>query len=187
MSEEENSLFAEAMQDVKPLKATTKKRVSAKPPGETQQREIFRAVRKKQHQQKQEKTETMSSGLNHSFEIHDVGAFESMSFQQPGLRKKDFVTLQKGNFKVEAVLDLHGFTAAEAEQKIDAFVALCYSRQQRFVRIIHGKGYNSDYDKPILKNLTNQALRSFNEVVAFCSAAEKDGGVGAVNVLLKAH
>jgi len=52
------------------------------------------------------------------------------------------------------------------------------------VHIIHGKGYRSENSHPVLKNNLNQWLRQHRDVQAFCSASAKDGGAGAVLVLL---
>ena len=48
------------------------------------------------------------------------------------------------------------------------------------VKIVHGKG-----SEAILKTCINGWLRQLPEVLAFCSAPPKDGGNGAVLVLLK--
>jgi DNA-nicking Smr family endonuclease len=53
------------------------------------------------------------------------------------------------------------------------------------VRIIHGKGYGSNNQGPIIKPLVNKWLQQRNEILAFCSARPNDGGTGAVYVLLK--
>ncbi len=51
--------------------------------------------------------------------------------------------------------------------------------------LVHGKSKRPDDAKPILKNLVNQRLREYSNVLAFCSATAKDGGSGAVYILLK--
>jgi DNA-nicking Smr family endonuclease len=53
------------------------------------------------------------------------------------------------------------------------------------VRIVHGKGYNSWQNQPVLKIQLNKWLRQCDEVLAFCSARQADGGTGAVYVLIK--
>ena len=51
---------------------------------------------------------------------------------------------------------------------------------ETMVKIVHGKG-----SEAILKTCINGWLRQLPEVLAFCSAPPKDGGNGAVLVLLK--
>ena len=51
---------------------------------------------------------------------------------------------------------------------------------ETMVKIVHGKG-----SEAILKTCVNGWLRQLPEVLAFCSAPPKDGGNGAVLVLLK--
>jgi DNA-nicking Smr family endonuclease len=55
------------------------------------------------------------------------------------------------------------------------------------VRIIHGKGHGSHQKRPVLKQYVNHWLRQRDEVLAFCSARQVDGGTGAVYVLLKRY
>jgi DNA-nicking Smr family endonuclease len=50
---------------------------------------------------------------------------------------------------------------------------------------VHGKGYRSLDNQPVLKNNLNLWLRQHRDVQAFCSASPKDGGAGAVLVLLR--
>ena len=66
-----------------------------------------------------------------------------------------------------------------------AFLDRCGHRGARCVHIIHGKGHGSSNQGPVLKNKVNAWLRQREEVLAFCSAQPKDGGTGAVYVLLR--
>ncbi|MDD1606319.1 MAG: Smr/MutS family endonuclease, partial [Methylococcaceae bacterium] len=51
--------------------------------------------------------------------------------------------------------------------------------------IVHGKGHRSPDNYPIIKNNLNVWLRQHKDVQAFCSATPKNGGTGAVVVLLQ--
>lgn len=55
---------------------------------------------------------------------------------------------------------------------------------KRCLLIIHGKG-GIQGAPPVIKNLLNRWLPQINEVIAFHSALPKDGGSGAIYVLLK--
>ncbi|MDH5572217.1 MAG: Smr/MutS family endonuclease, partial [Gammaproteobacteria bacterium] len=61
----------------------------------------------------------------------------------------------------------------------------CHAHRIRCVRIIHGKGYGSVSQQPVLKQFVNYWLRQREDIMAFCSARQADGGTGAVYVLLK--
>ena len=91
--------------------------------------------------------------------------------------------MRKGQYNVEAILDLHGMTVAKANAEVDRFLQQCLHQGIRIVLIIHGKGHHSQ--EPILKNKLNHWLRSIDGVLAFCSAAKEHGSRGASYVLLK--
>jgi DNA-nicking Smr family endonuclease len=113
-----------------------------------------------------------------------LSAEDTFSFLSPGLQKNVLKKLRHGYFGADAQLDLHGLTSSQAKQQVLHFLHLCVEDGCRCVHIIHGKGYRSENDFPILKNHLNLWLRQHNDVQAFCSASAKDGGAGAVIVLL---
>ena len=53
------------------------------------------------------------------------------------------------------------------------------------VRVVHGKGLRSGPRGPVLKASVNRWLRQWDDVLAFVSAPARDGGTGAVYVLLR--
>jgi len=53
------------------------------------------------------------------------------------------------------------------------------------IRIIHGKGHRSSSQKAVLKTYVNHWLQEHERVLAFHSAKVRDGGAGAVYLLLK--
>jgi DNA-nicking Smr family endonuclease len=81
-------------------------------------------------------------------------------------------------------LDLHGATVAQAETLLRQFLLEAHAHEHGCVRIIHGKGLQSDGGAPVLKNLVDRLLRQRNDVLAFHSAPAGQGGTGAVLVLL---
>ncbi len=56
--------------------------------------------------------------------------------------------------------------------------------RHRCLLIIHGKGSHNG-KAPVLKNLVRHWLPQFPQVLAFHSALTRDGGAGALYVLLK--
>ncbi len=110
---------------------------------------------------------------------------DSLSFVAPGLQKNVLKKLRKGYFGVDAVIDLHGLTSFEAKHQLSKFLHNSVEDGYRCVHIIHGKGYRSPDNEPVLKNNINLWLRQHHDVQAFCSTPSKAGGTGAVFVLLK--
>jgi len=116
--------------------------------------------------------------------IEKVGLEDSLSFAAPGLQKNVLKKLRQGFFGLDAEIDLHGLSSHEAKRQLLCFLNDCVINTCRCVHIVHGKGYRSTDNHPILKNNINLWLRQHEKVQAFCSAPPKDGGTGAVFVLL---
>ena len=115
----------------------------------------------------------------------NVFAEDTLSFIENGLQKDVLKKMRQGYFGADAQLDLHGLTSQQAKQQLLHFLHFCVEDGCRCVHIIHGKGYRSENNVPILKNHLNKWLRQHNDVQAFCSALPKDGGSGAVLILLR--
>jgi DNA-nicking Smr family endonuclease len=95
--------------------------------------------------------------------------------------------LKQGKMRTEATLDLHRHTIDEAIQAADDFLIRCQNRGFKTVCIIHGKGHFSADNKPVLKNVLNNYLRSHPCVLAFHSAKNNQGGTGAMIVMIKSR
>lgn len=95
--------------------------------------------------------------------------------------------LQRGQWPVEASLDLHGSNLDEAAERFDRFMQTCIEHSVRCVCVIHGQGYGSKDNKPVLKDAVRSWLRDLNAVTAYVPAPENIGGAGAVLVLLKSR
>ena len=93
--------------------------------------------------------------------------------------------LRRGEFAVRDEIDLHGLTALEARAALRQFLAEALKRRLGCVRVVHGKGLRSGPRGPVLKHAVNTWLRKVDAVLAFASAPRRDGGTGAVYVLLK--
>jgi DNA-nicking Smr family endonuclease len=114
-----------------------------------------------------------------------VGLEDSLSYIAPGLQNNVLKKLRRGYFGLDAEIDLHGLTSNAAKQQLLYFLQSCVKAGCRCVHIVHGKGYRSADNHPVLKNNLNLWLRQHKDVQAFCSAPPKDGGTGAVFVLLQ--
>ena len=115
----------------------------------------------------------------------EVETHDFLLFARAGVQKRLLADLQRGYIEVGLELDLHGLTTAYAREVLDEFLGECARRRVRCARIIHGKGYRSEQRQPVLKRKVNYWLRLEEQVLAFCSATRRDGGTGAVYVLLR--
>ncbi len=123
--------------------------------------------------------------LSKECDLDKVGLEDSLSYTAPGLQTAVLKKLRKGYFDLDAEIDLHGLTSNTAKQQFLQFLQDCTYNGYRCVHIVHGKGYRSTDQHPILKNNLNLWLRQHQDVLAFCSAPQKNGGTGAVFVLLR--
>ena len=114
-----------------------------------------------------------------------LGIEDSLNYTAPGLQKNVLKKLRKGYFGLDAEIDLHGLTSQEAKRQLLNFLHLCVEDGCRCVHIVHGKGFRSPDNYPVLKNNLNNWLRQHIDVQAFCSTPPKDGGTGAIFVLLQ--
>lgn len=133
----------------------------------------------------QDDAEVMRELLSDAHDSAELETGDELLYMRPGLQHGVFRKLRRGQFSVGAELDLHGMIVPVARQSLHDFLRRCTGTGIRCVRIIHGKGYGSKQRQPILKNKVNHWLRQWDSVLAFCSTPPRDGGTGAVYVLLK--
>lgn len=95
--------------------------------------------------------------------------------------------LRRGQWPAGAELDLHGLRVAQARHAVLAFLDECLEHGIRCVRIVHGKGYGSQGLEPVLKDKVRTWLVQKPDVMAFSQAPEREGGAGALLVLLRNH
>ncbi len=115
-----------------------------------------------------------------------LAAGDELVFRREGVRLEVLRRLRRGEYRVQAELDLHGLTLQQAKRALREFMAEALLRHWRCVRIIHGKGLRSGHRGPVLKGMVACALRRLSPVVAYVSARAVDGGTGAIYVLLSA-
>lgn len=110
---------------------------------------------------------------------------DELSFRRPHVPPSVLAKLRRGCFTVDAEIDLHGLTGAEAKAVLRSFIGEAVERRMGCVRVIHGKGRRSGPRGPVLKHIVNRWLQHAGDVLAFGSARGVDGGSGAVYVLLR--
>ena len=123
--------------------------------------------------------------LSDEREVAEVSSEEILSFCRSGIQKNVFKKLRAGQYRISDELDLHGSTLKQAKQLLVYYLQEAVQFEGCCVRIIHGKGHRSAGKKPVLKTYVNHWLSEHERVLAFHSAKPKDGGTGAVYVLLR--
>jgi DNA-nicking Smr family endonuclease len=105
-----------------------------------------------------------------------------------GVAGKRFLpNLRNGLYSIQGQIDLHGLNREEARIAVEDYVIRMSRFRSCCVKIIHGRGINSPSDRATLKESLQRLLstrKMSRYVVAYASAASRDGGVGAVYVLL---
>jgi DNA-nicking Smr family endonuclease len=107
-----------------------------------------------------------------------------LSFRRPHVPIKVLKDLRRGKYSIQNELDLHGLTANQARSMLREFMTDVLLEGHRCVRIVHGKGLRSGPGGPVLKVKLNKWLPQWDQVLAFTTAPARDGGTGAVYVLL---
>jgi DNA-nicking Smr family endonuclease len=170
--EDEARLFREAVRDVKPLTGETPA-VSGRAPPPARAR-FTRADR----------YAVLQESLHTDVVDPELASGEELVFQREGVQNSILRKLRRGQYRVQAEIDLHGLTVAEAKEALRQFLAHALEHHFRCVRIIHGKGLRSGHRGPVLKGAVSSVLRRVGPVLAFVSARQVDGGTGALYVLL---
>ncbi len=173
------ALFREAVGNVRPLK---QKKNSAN----RHQPETVRPAPKAAQRRRDEQAALAESRSTMPPDA-DVETGEELSYRRDGVDARIFRKLRNGRISVREEVDLHGLRRDEARAYLHDFIRYSHEKGLRCVRVVHGKGLGSGPDGPVLKHGVNNWLRSWDEVLAFCSAPPADGGTGAVYVLLKSR
>ena len=168
----DDKLFREAMRDVRKLPSTVAARPRPKPPPEAR---FTRADQKS----------VLAESLLDPEDPAVLETGDELRFRRPGISEAVLKRLRRGEFAVDAEIDLHGMTAVEARAAMKTFLEQAIGRHMTCVRIVHGKGRRSGPRGPVLKNVVNLWLQRTNAVLAFGSPPPVHGGSGAVYVLLK--
>ena len=175
---QEEEMFLNAMQGVKPMDSSAGRQVAPKPetaaqppvsPEDEARRDLDRFMRGEIE-----------------FELEYTDEFQYGYVR--GLDIKTFQQLKAGSLSVAAHLDLHGMTTDQAQESLLFFIRESYLQGHRCVLVVTGRGRNSPGGQSILRSetgtwLTKDPLRRV--VLAYCTAQPKDGGAGAVYVLLR--
>lgn len=174
----EEELFSSAMNDVQEIEAFRALSCFQYHPEET-------ASSKRRHPDAEALTilEEITAGQR---PINLADTQEYVEWSNPDYHDTITAKLHQGHFSVQASLDLHGCTVPEAEEEIDNFIRDAFMKSMTCVKIIHGRGLRS-VKGPRLKESVIRKLvgRYRTDTIAFASARQCDGGLGALYVLLR--
>ena len=104
-----------------------------------------------------------------------------------GVDKRTAARLKRGQLPIEGRLDLHGLTQAEAHRELGDFLAAAQDSGRRCVLVITGKGRGAE-GGGVLRAAVPRWLNEPGQrqrVVAFCHATPRDGGEGALYVMVR--
>lgn len=113
-----------------------------------------------------------------------VGAESLLIYGQQKIPRRRLNELKNGHIPWQSRLDLHGLGLNTARVALCQFIAEQYALGHRSLLIIHGKG-GLRGEPPVLKNHVYHWIKQFPEVLACHSALPRDGGTGALYVLLR--
>jgi DNA-nicking Smr family endonuclease len=116
--------------------------------------------------------------------LSDTG--EYIEWASPRIRKDIAQRLHRGDFSVQDCIDLHGMTLSEAEASFRLFFQDALRRRLFCIKVIHGRGLRSP-NGPVLKEALKTWLQGkFRKwILAYSSAKDCDGGLGATYIILK--
>lgn len=138
-------------------------------------------------QQQRDDQAVMVESISDEFDVTTLlEVDDQMSFLRPGIGSDVLKKLRRGNWAIQAQLDLHGLRQDEARERLVEFLRACGKQGLRCLRIVHGKGLGSPGKAPVLKSRVQRWLVQKNEVLAFVQAKPADGGAGALVVLMQA-
>jgi len=179
--ENDEQAFLQAMCDVAPLPDKARDRINCRP--DSKQFSLSQEV--------DDDLEVMAQLADLISGIAEMDLRYSDEFvwgAAPGIGPDLMDRLAAGAFPIQDYLDLHGFTLDEALKQVEQFLVRAATQGLRHVLIVHGRGAGSPGGFPVLKRGLTQSLshkRLRKRVLAFCTALQRDGGTGAVYVLLR--
>lgn len=117
--------------------------------------------------------------------MHLPDTQEYVEWVSPAYHDTILPELHAGRFSIQAFLDLHGCSVAEADEELARFLEESFKKGLRCVKIIHGRGLRSVQGPQIKAGVIKRlAGRYRKDLIAFVTARQCDGGLGALYVLL---
>jgi len=173
----DEDLFAEEMEGVKPLASEARVRLAKAKLSDDQQQGRRRAA----EGQEEQVNPLVDEG------VLPLDPWYVLEFKRPGIQNGVYRKLRLGHYQIDARLDLHRMTIKRARQEVFSFISEAGRLGLRTLLIVHGKGQSNpgEISTAVLKGYVNHWLRDLDAVQAFHSAQPPHGGTGAVYVLLR--
>ncbi len=170
--DDDKVLFMQAMTGVKPLKNQT---IAVQQPKNTSDPNALfkRAAATGGEEMPTSALSDMQALLN------PVASEAFLIYKTATLPNKKFEQLKQGKLRWYDAVDLHSSSIDDARQAVLKLITMAQTADETVVKIVHGKG------DALLKTCVNGWLQQLPQVLGFVSAPAKDGGTGAVLVLLK--
>ena len=174
---DDETLFRQAFEGVRPLGIPRAERLAVAP-------QIKRGIVSEDAEVLAELSDLVSG--QGTFELTETE--EYVEGARVGIDPRLLSQLRRGEFSVQAHLDLHGMIQPDAKDALTNFIVDSVRKGRRTVLIVHGRGLRSPGGLPVLKHAAAQWLShgiAGGYVLAFATARPSDGGAGAVYVLLR--
>ncbi len=110
---------------------------------------------------------------------------ELVEFRRDGVQHGVFKRLKRGDYGIEASLDLHHHSLRQAREALFDFIQLCHRRGVRSAIVVHGMGRHSKPHPALLKSYVVKWLKQLEPIMAFNSAQRHHGGAGSVYIMLR--
>lgn len=174
---DDDDFFLREMQGVKKIKQVKKVDLS----------QPHKATDAQKLRQQSATSEKVSSDPNHlqHYEVERVQPHDELGFKCHGIQDGVFRKLRQGKYPIDARLDLHRMTIDTAREIVFSFINDCVKYDLRTVLILPGKGDRNIEEPALLKSHLIHWLPQLPDVMAFHTALPKDGGAGAMYVLLR--
>ncbi len=181
----DSELFLTAMQGVKPLKTNGQR---YNPPTSTKNKK--KAAAQSEHYKRRQQHAVGQSTLPALQGISDYYSADYSKHPQSdylnSLCGTDVLhNLKKARWLVVASIDLHGATLEQARLRLEYFLQHSLAEGYKCVRIVHGVGYGSKDNGPVLPTAVRRWLSQLDFVLAYTDCQPREGGNGAVKVLLR--
>jgi len=172
-----DSDFRAMMGSVQPLKRQTNRADPGRPrraPSEAQ------LARRESAQAEQEGDSFLSDDF-----VELLPPFDPLEFRRDGIQQGVVDRLRHGGYAAQARLHLLRRPLAECRRILPGFIQEAHAHDLRSVLIVHGRGREIDSAPNVLRSYLAKWLAQFEEVQAFVSAQQADGGLGATWVMLR--
>jgi DNA-nicking Smr family endonuclease len=174
---DDEALLRQALDGVRPMGGTGPERIAVQPM-------VVRNIVSEDAEVLAELSDLVSG--HGAFELTETE--EYLEGARVGLDARLVSRLRRGDFSMQAHIDLHGMIQADAKIALTDFILESVRKGRRAVLVVHGRGLRSPGGRPVLKHATAQWLSHGTigaYVLAFTTARIYDGGAGAAWVLLR--